>query len=145
MGNSLCGHATKGTQQHRCSHDASTQLPNKRPQLVKQNSNNSINSTLSLIAASAGNLADDSPAGSCADDVELTLRAARAELDSSLQKSFYDDYICGKIVGHGAYCKVQVCTHNQTGQECAVKAVIKNADLKQREGAHLCIWVLLGA
>jgi hypothetical protein len=110
---------------------------NKQPQLVKQTSNNS--STLSLIAASAGNLADHSPAGSCADDVELALQAARAELDSSLQRSFYDDYSSGKIVGHGAYCKVQVCTHNQTGQECAVKAVVKNADLKQREGASVCM------
>eukprot|EP00775_Hariotina_reticulata_P011602 gene11602-11746_t len=68
------------------------------------------------------------------DDIEQALTEARAELDCSRTRAFMADYDMGKIIGHGAFARVQICTHQQSGVQFAVKAVQKNDDLKQREG-----------
>lgn len=72
------------------------------------------------------------------DDIEKALAEARAELDAGKHTLFDDVYQTGRIIGHGAFAKVQVCTHHKTGQEFAVKTVHKTDDLKQREGACIC-------
>lgn len=69
------------------------------------------------------------------DEIEQALTKARAELDCSRTHAFVDDYDMGKIIGHGAFARVQICTHQQSGEQFAVKAVQKTDDLKQREGA----------
>jgi serine/threonine protein kinase len=72
------------------------------------------------------------------DEVEKALAEARQELDAARQRVFEDAYQIGRIIGHGAFAKVQACTHIQTGQEFAVKTVQKSEDdLKQREGELL--------
>lgn len=127
MGNTLCGHAsfhTTSTLEARLS---------ACQEVKKERSTGS--SSITLIAASTTD---------CRDDIEIALSAARTELDASAQRSFCAAYTVGRIIGHGAYCKVQVCTHNQTNQEFAVKAVAKAADLKQREGAHLLLVAIAG-
>lgn len=69
------------------------------------------------------------------DEIEIALCQARAELDAGQQRCFSDDYSTGKIIGHGAYCKVLACTHTKSGKEVAVKTIQKAPDnLKQREG-----------
>jgi serine/threonine protein kinase len=120
MGNTLCGHASVHTTSALEAKLSACQLLNKE--------RSTGSSTISLIAASTTD---------CRDEIELALSAARTELDASTARSFCAEYTVGRIIGHGAYCKVQICTHNQTKQEFAVKAVAKAADLKQREGAHL--------
>lgn len=68
-------------------------------------------------------------------EIEVTMTKARAEVDKSWQRRFCDEYEAGQVVGHGAFSKVQACTHRQTGAQFAVKVVEKVADsLKQREG-----------
>jgi serine/threonine protein kinase len=72
------------------------------------------------------------------DEVEKALAEARQELDAARQRVFEGAYQIGRIIGHGAFAKVQACTHIQSGQEFAVKTVQKSEDdLKQREGG-LC-------
>lgn len=72
------------------------------------------------------------------DEIEKALAEARIELDSCLEKNFANDYVTGKIIGHGAFAKVQLCTEVKTQQRFAVKTVHKNPeDLKQREGKLL--------
>jgi serine/threonine protein kinase len=69
------------------------------------------------------------------DEVEKALAEARHELDAARQRVFEGAYQIGRIIGHGAFAKVQACTHLQSGQEFAVKTVQKiEDDLKQREG-----------
>lgn len=69
------------------------------------------------------------------DEVEKSLAEARQELDAARQRVFEDTYQIGRIIGHGAFAKVQACTHIKSGQEFAVKTVQKSPeDLKQREG-----------
>lgn len=69
------------------------------------------------------------------DEVEKALAEARQELDAARQRVFEDTYQIGRIIGHGAFAKVQACTHIKSGQEFAVKTVQKSPeDLKQREG-----------
>lgn len=119
MGNVLCGHAAFAAVT--VSSCQETKLRSK--QLNKPSTSSSV---VSLIAAAAGG---------CRDEIEVALCAARSELDAGLQHSISDQYTVGKIIGHGAYCKVHSCTHNQTGMEYAVKAVAKAEDnIKQREG-----------
>jgi hypothetical protein len=120
MGNVLCGHAAFAAVQ--VSTGQGTKLRSKQ----LNNNPSTSSSTISLIAASAGG---------CKDEVEVALCAARSELDAGLHRSISDDYILGKIIGHGAYCKVHSCTQIGTDQEFAVKAVAKDEDNpKQREG-----------
>jgi hypothetical protein len=69
------------------------------------------------------------------DEVEKALAEARQELDAARQRVFEDTYQVGRIIGHGAFAKVQACSHLQSGQEFAAKTVQKiDDDLKQREG-----------
>jgi hypothetical protein len=79
----------------------------------------------------------DSPKGAAVyqDEIEQALTEARAELDCSRSRAFADEYDMGKMIGHGAFARVQISTHQQSGVQFAVKAVQKNDDLKQREGA----------
>lgn len=81
------------------------------------------------------------------DEIEIALCQARAELDAGKQQCFSDDYSTGKIIGHGAYCKVLACTNTKSGQEVAVKSIQKAPDnLKQREGVvkEVAIMRMLG-
>lgn len=125
MGNTLCGHASFG--QESCTADQADAKLACKPLNKEQSAGSTGSSTVSLIAASAG---------CCRDEIEVALSTARAELDASAQhRCFSSEYTLGRIIGHGAYCKVMACTHNATQQEFAVKAVGKTkADLKQREG-----------
>ncbi len=67
------------------------------------------------------------------DEIETALLNARQEIST---KSFLDKYKIGKIVGHGAFAKVMVCTNKATGEQFAVKSVQKSVDdvETQREG-----------
>lgn len=120
MGNVLCGHAAFAAVE--LSTGQGTKLHSKQ---LNDNPSTS-SSTISLIAASAGG---------CKDEIEVALCAARSELDAGLHRSISEEYTLGKIIGHGAYCKVHSCTQIKTDQEFAVKAVTKDEDNpKQREG-----------
>ncbi|KAF8066328.1 CPK24 [Scenedesmus sp. PABB004] len=84
----------------------------------------------------AAGVQEAAPAPAPADDIERALAAARAELDAGAAgAALADDYEVGRIIGHGAFAKVQACTHRASGAEFAVKTVPKRSDdLKQREG-----------
>lgn len=129
MGNVLCSHALAGVSSSKASFIFAQ--PQQQPcSNTKQPRWSCKAVSLHAAAGAAAVSVTDSR-----DEIEIALTQARAELDASAQKCFADDYATGKIIGHGAYCKVQVCTHNLTKQEFAVKAVLKAADdLKQREG-----------
>jgi len=59
-------------------------------------------------------------------------RAQKRVRYDSVQSSFEDFYeLTGEILGEGAYAKVQGCIHKETGQEYAVKTVIKHAGLSR--------------
>ncbi len=71
------------------------------------------------------------------DPIAETLHAAHLELKTNGTRNFEDFYKLDKIIGHGAFAKVSICTSLATQQQYAVKAVQKNKeDLtgKQREG-----------
>lgn len=75
------------------------------------------------------------------DAISATLSAASRELESGSVvrpgSSFEDAFELAKVIGHGAFAKVSTCTRRSTGEEFAVKAVIKNPEDtsgKQREG-----------
>lgn len=77
------------------------------------------------------------------DDIEQALAEARAEVDSCMQRRLANDFDLGKIVGHGAFAKVHICTERKTGKLYAAKSLQKNSeDLKQRESKHMCGRVL---
>jgi hypothetical protein len=63
--------------------------------------------------------------------------AAEQELKKGTNRKFSDAYTVGKIIGHGAFAKVSVCTCTATLQQFAVKSLAKNYDdlHKQRQGA----------
>ncbi len=66
----------------------------------------------------------------------LALAAAEQELKKGHQHKFSERYTLGKLIGHGAFAKVSICTHVTTKQQYAVKAVTKNYDEmhKQKTG-----------
>ena len=122
MGNTLCNHAMVSVV-------GST--PANKP--ASKQCDKQLSAAFNKVAVVATTAAEDSR-----DEIEVALCQAREELDAAGQHCFADDYTTGRIIGHGAFCKVQVCTHNQTGQECAVKVVQKTEDnLKQREGERM--------
>lgn len=138
MGNTLCGHAAHGVAEEPAADNkdvAAAVEQQLQPCSSKQKpplkGAAERNSTVSLIAAAAGGRRRSS-----SDEIEAALNSARAELKAGASRSFAAQYSTGRIIGHGAYCKVFACTHNKTGQEFAVKAVGKAASTpKQREGA----------
>lgn len=138
MGNTLCGHAALGVVDETADNKAAAAAAPERqlqPCSSKQETLHKAaerNSTaVSLIAAAAGGRRRSS-----SDEIDVALDSARAELKAGASHSFAAQYSTGRIIGHGAYCKVMSCTHNQTGQEFAVKAVGKAASgsNNQREG-----------
>jgi hypothetical protein len=139
MGNTLCGHAAPGVAGETAAADGKAAAAPEQQQLQPCGSKQKTaqggaerNSTVSLIAAAAGGRRRSS-----SDEIEAALNSARAELKAGAARSFAATYSTGRIIGHGAYCKVMACTHNQTGQEFAVKAVGKAADDRhQKEGAR---------
>lgn len=136
MGNTLCGHAAHGVAEETADNKAAATAPEQQLQPCSSKKETlhkaaERNSTVSLIAAAAGGRRRSS-----SDEIEVALDSARAELKAGASRSFAAQYSTGRIIGHGAYCKVMACTHNQTGQEFAVKAVGKAASgSDQREGA----------
>eukprot|EP00983_Pelagomonas_calceolata_P108773 1159491-Pelagomonas_calceolata.AAC.30 len=72
------------------------------------------------------------------DLISETLQAAHLELKNNSIRNFEDYYVLDKIIGHGAFAKVSICTcRNGSQQQYAVKAVQKNPEDttgKQREG-----------
>ncbi len=72
------------------------------------------------------------------DPIQTALASARVELERNQQqhRKFEDHYQTSKLIGHGAFAKVCICTHNETKEKYAVKTVQKNHDDpgKQREG-----------
>jgi serine/threonine protein kinase len=69
-------------------------------------------------------------------EISQALAAAEQELKQGGARKFGDVYSVGKIIGHGAFAKVSVCTHTASQEEFAVKSLGKNyEDLhKQRRG-----------
>ncbi|PNH04139.1 Calcium-dependent protein kinase 32 [Tetrabaena socialis] len=86
------------------------------------------------------------------DVIEQALTDAQRELDKNRGRDFNDTYKVSKLVGHGAFAKVMICSHKDTHEKYAVKTVQKNAEepAKQREGAFLLAgdplveWALTG-
>eukprot|EP00798_Chlamydomonas_sp_ICE-L_P018948 gene18948-25518_t len=90
----------------------------------------------------AANVAKAKPAASSSacearsEPIEQAMENAKKELVKNAGKKFADHYALSKLIGHGAFAKVSMCTHNATKESYAVKAVSKmTADPhKQREG-----------
>jgi serine/threonine protein kinase len=59
-------------------------------------------------------------------------------------KNFGDIYKTSRLIGHGAFAKVMVCSHKDTNTKYAVKTVQKNAEdpAKQKEGNLYFNWSL---
>ncbi len=70
------------------------------------------------------------------DIIEGALADAQKELDRNRGHDFNDRYKVSKLIGHGAFAKVMVCSHKDTHEKYAVKTVQKNLEdpAKQREG-----------
>ncbi|KAG2436595.1 hypothetical protein HYH02_011532 [Chlamydomonas schloesseri] len=70
------------------------------------------------------------------DIIEQALAEAQRELDKNKGHDFNDKYKVSKLVGHGAFAKVMICSHKDTHEKFAVKTVQKNQEDpgKQREG-----------
>ncbi len=73
------------------------------------------------------------------DPIEAALVLAKKELDKNHNAKFEDSYVISKLIGHGAFAKVSICTHNVTKEKYAVKSVNKNLEdpQKQRDGEQL--------
>jgi calcium-dependent protein kinase len=58
------------------------------------------------------------------------------ELEKNHGRKFDDYYVTSKLIGHGAFAKVSICTDKETKEKYAVKTVQKNLEDpgKQREG-----------
>ena len=71
--------------------------------------------------------------------IEAALAIARKELDKNQHAKFEDTYLISKLIGHGAFAKVSICTHNVTKEKFAVKSVNKNLEdpQKQRDGKSM--------
>jgi hypothetical protein len=128
MGNVLCGHALPADHSDQGHASSSKQLGS--------GGGGSAVSVVAVTVVAAGQAAAPAAAqGVHTDEIEAALVAARAELDAGAQQRFSDAYTVHKIIGHGASCKVQLCTHDVTGKDYAVKVVQKAAgNLKQRAG-----------
>ncbi|KAF5836831.1 kinase-like domain-containing protein [Dunaliella salina] len=71
------------------------------------------------------------------DQISDTLQAAHLELKNNSTRNFEDYYVLDKVIGHGAFAKVSICTSRSGQKQFAVKAVQKNHEDttgKQREG-----------
>lgn len=70
------------------------------------------------------------------DVIDHALADAKKELDKNKGHDFHDTYKVSKLVGHGAFAKVMICSHKDTNDKFAVKTVQKNLEdpQKQREG-----------
>jgi hypothetical protein len=57
---------------------------------------------------------------------------------SQTGRTFDAFYTASKLIGHGAFAKVCICTHHETKEKLAVKTVQKNLEdpQKQRDGAR---------
>lgn len=71
-----------------------------------------------------------------ANPIDLALQEARKELEKNAGLDFNDSYRASKLIGHGAFAKVMVCTTKDGRDKYAVKTVQKNLEdpQKQREG-----------
>jgi len=58
------------------------------------------------------------------------------ELEKNHGRKFEDHYVTSKLIGHGAFAKVSICTDKESKEKYAVKTVQKNLEDpgKQREG-----------
>lgn len=70
------------------------------------------------------------------DAIGAALQSARHQLGKNMLDSFADTYIHSKLIGHGAFAKVMICTHRDSTEKRAVKTVQKNLEepAKQRGG-----------
>lgn len=70
--------------------------------------------------------------------IDQALASAKVELEKNHHKKFDDFYTTSKLIGHGAFAKVMICTHKESQQRYAVKTVQKNLEepAKQREGRN---------
>lgn len=70
------------------------------------------------------------------DVIDQSLNDAKRELEKNKGLDFHDKYKVSKLVGHGAFAKVMVCSHKDTHEKYAVKTVQKNLEdpQKQRDG-----------
>lgn len=75
------------------------------------------------------------------DVIDQSLADARHDLEKNKGVDVHDFYKVSKLVGHGAFAKVMICTHKVTQEKFAVKTVQKNLEdpQKQREGALLAL------
>ena len=73
---------------------------------------------------------------SAADIIEQHLASANQELARGLNVDFLNTYKVSKLIGHGAFAKVMICSHKDTKERYAVKTVQKNLEdpQKQRDG-----------
>ncbi|KAJ9522840.1 hypothetical protein QJQ45_023626 [Haematococcus lacustris] len=71
-----------------------------------------------------------------ADPIQVALGNAKVELAKNVSQKFEDVYSISKLIGHGAFAKVSICTHLSSNAKYAVKVVQKNIEdpVKQREG-----------
>ncbi|KAJ9522392.1 hypothetical protein QJQ45_008319 [Haematococcus lacustris] len=71
-----------------------------------------------------------------ADPIQVALGNAKVELAKNVSQKFEDVYSISKLIGHGAFAKVSICTHLSSNAKYAVKVVQKNIEdpAKQREG-----------
>jgi calcium-dependent protein kinase len=74
--------------------------------------------------------------GQPADPIDAALADAKKELEKNKGQDFHNKYKVSKLVGHGAFAKVMICSHVDTNEKFAVKTVQKNLEdpQKQREG-----------
>jgi calcium-dependent protein kinase len=77
--------------------------------------------------------------------IDQVMADAKKEREKNKNIDCNDRYKVSKLVGHGAFAKVMVCSHKETHEKFAVKTVQKNLEdpLKQREGGFfttlLCV------
>ena len=70
------------------------------------------------------------------DVIDAAIADAKRELEKNKNVDFHERYKVSKLVGHGAFAKVMICSHKDTHEKYAVKTVQKNLEdpAKQREG-----------
>mmetsp|Transcript_11680 Transcript_11680/g.20735 ORF Transcript_11680/g.20735 Transcript_11680/m.20735 type:complete len:520 (+) Transcript_11680:218-1777(+) len=72
------------------------------------------------------------------DVIQAAMVAAKAELEKNAkaERVFEAFYTVSKLIGHGAFAKVSICTSLENKEKLAVKTVQKNLEdpVKQREG-----------
>lgn len=75
------------------------------------------------------------------DIIDESMADAKSELEKNKGMDVHDTYKVSKLVGHGAFAKVMICTHKDTHEKFAVKTVQKNLEdpQKQREGEFICV------